>query len=91
MRVYVEFLGYAAEKVGRRWMWLEAETGCTLGDLFAKHLGSTIGAELANALTEAFTRRELAVAVNGRLVDRLEHVLEDGDRLLVFPIAAGGA
>ncbi len=91
MKVYVEFLGYAAEKVGRRWIWLEVETGCTLGDLFTKHLGSIVGVELSRALAEAFARRELVVAVNGRTVDSLEHVLEDGDRLLVFPIAAGGA
>ncbi|MEM1602852.1 MAG: MoaD/ThiS family protein [Candidatus Bathyarchaeia archaeon] len=90
MKVLVEFLGYAARKVGRNWLWVEVNEGETLRDVFLKYLGLRLENEVVEALMNAFMRGEVRVAVNGRVVGSLDAKLNDGDKILVFPIAAGG-
>ncbi|MBS7618144.1 MoaD/ThiS family protein [Candidatus Bathyarchaeota archaeon] len=89
MRVLVEFIGYAVRKIGREWLWVELAEGETLQDVFSR-LASTLDASVVESLKEALSREELRIAVNGKIVDSLDLKLSNGDKILVFPIAAGG-
>ncbi|MEM1538631.1 MAG: MoaD/ThiS family protein [Candidatus Nezhaarchaeales archaeon] len=90
MKALIEFLGYASMKAGREWLWVAIEKGETLYDVFLRRLTSTLDAKTAESLKAAFLRGELRIAVNGRVVDRFDVELNDGDRILVFPMVAGG-
>ncbi len=89
MKVLIEFIGYAARKIGREWLWAELAEGGTLRDLISS-LASTANASTVEELKVAITRGELLIAVNGRMVSDLDSRLNDGDKILLFPIAAGG-
>ncbi|MBS7638409.1 MoaD/ThiS family protein [Candidatus Bathyarchaeota archaeon] len=89
MKVLVEFIGYAVRKIGREWLWVELAEGGTLHDVVSR-FASTLDASAVESLKAALSTGELRIAVNGRLVDSLGLKLSDGDKILVFPIAAGG-
>ncbi|MBS7641635.1 MAG: MoaD/ThiS family protein [Candidatus Bathyarchaeia archaeon] len=90
MKVFVEFIGYLARKIGRGWLWVEVCEGDDLRDLFLKRLSSWLEVDIARSLLDAFIRGEVRIAVNGRIVWDLDLKLSDGDRILLFPLAAGG-
>ena len=89
MKVLVEFIDYAVRKIGREWLWVELAEGETLHDVLSR-LASTLDAGTVESLKAALSRGELRIAVNGRIVDSLGSKLSNGDKILVFPIAAGG-
>lgn len=91
MKVLVEFIGYLARKIGRGWLWVEIYEGDDLRDLFLKRLSSQLGVDLAGSLLDAFIKGGVRIAVNGRIAWSLDSKLSDGDRIILFPLAAGGS
>jgi len=90
MKVLIEFIGYVSRKVGNEWLWMEIGGGETLHDLFSKHLALMLDVEVVESLVAMLSRGDIQIAVNGRMVDNLNVKLKDGDKIIVFPMAAGG-
>lgn len=90
MRVFVEFAWFVAEKVGRKYLWLNLDyEEISLDDVFKKLLPSIVGENLGTALYRLVQERELLVIVNGVIAD-LTIKLKDGDKILIQPLASGG-
>ena len=50
----------------------------------------SIGSSIADLLNKLQIKRKVAVAVNGDEEKGLDHVLSDGDEVLVFTVISGG-
>ncbi|MEM1526400.1 MAG: hypothetical protein QW775_04180 [Ignisphaera sp.] len=90
MRVFIEFAWSVAEKVGRKYLWLNLDyEELSLDDVFKKILPSILGESLGVVIYRLIQERELLVIVNGVIGD-LTIKLKDGDKILIQPLASGG-
>lgn len=90
VKIYVEFIGWASEKAKRPWLWLEVPGRPLLKELFANYLVGVLGEEVANGFLNAFEKGLLRILINGKPVDDLNYILNDGDKVYLLPMAAGG-
>ncbi|MEM0027439.1 MAG: hypothetical protein QXT53_05675 [Ignisphaera sp.] len=92
MRILIEFGWFVAEKVGKRYMWLEIDniTEIRLEDLFQKILPSSIGEELSKVLYQLFLQRDIFVVINGVIEVSPNKLIKDGDKIIIQPMASGG-
>ena len=77
MRIHVELIGPLVDYLP------EAQSGQTSQSL-------RDGATVADLLNELNIKRKVVVAVNDDEEKELEHVLVDGDEVLVFTVISGG-
>jgi len=91
MRVLVEFAWSLAEKVGKKYIWLDVKgEELDLQDIFSKILPSILGEDLGKALHDLLLNRGAFVVVNGIMAKDLKVKVKDGDKILLQPIASGG-
>lgn len=92
MRLYIEFVGIVAEKIGRKYLWLILDDVDTISvyELFMHKLSSIIGKETIDMIFNAYKNNEVLIVVNGVLVPDLNINIKDGDKLYIFPMAFGG-
>ena len=77
MRIHVELMGPLVDYLP------ESQLGQTIQSL-------SDGATVADLLNELNIKRKVVVAVNDDEEKELEHVLVDGDEVLVFTVISGG-
>ena len=77
MRIHVELMGPLVDYLP------ESQRGQTTQSL-------SNGATIADLLNELNIKRKVVVAVNDDEEKELEHVLVDGDEVLVFTVISGG-
>jgi molybdopterin converting factor small subunit len=93
MKILIEFLGALAEKLGKKYLWIELEEkDIEIQDLFQKILPKTLGKDLGEMLYNLYLRREVIVVVNGVTVLDSSTKLNNGDKILIFAqtLASGG-
>jgi molybdopterin converting factor small subunit len=93
MKILIEFLGALAEKLGKKYLWVELEEkDIEIQDLFQKILSKTLGKDLGEMLYNLYLRREVIVVVNGVTVLDSSTKLNNGDKILIFAqtLASGG-
>jgi molybdopterin converting factor small subunit len=93
MKILIEFLGALAEKLGKKYLWVELEEkDIEIQDLFQKILPKTLGKDLGEMLYNLYLRREVIVVVNGVTVLDSSTKLNNGDKILIFAqtLASGG-
>ncbi|MEM0004130.1 MAG: MoaD/ThiS family protein [Desulfurococcaceae archaeon] len=90
MKIYIEFLSWASLKAGRSWMWLEVPGGIKVRDLLLKELPNALGQDVAKVIIDSILNGTLVVLVNGYAIPSLDYDLNDGDKIYLQPLAAGG-
>jgi molybdopterin converting factor small subunit len=93
MKILIEFLGALAEKLGKKYLWIELEEkDIEIQDLFQKILPKILGKDLGEMLYNLYLRREVIVVVNGVTVLDSSTKLNNGDKILIFAqtLASGG-
>jgi molybdopterin converting factor small subunit len=93
MKILIEFLGALAEKLGKKYLWIELEEkDIEIQDLFQKILPKILGKDLGEILYNLYLRREVIVVVNGVTVLDSSTKLNNGDKILIFAqtLASGG-
>jgi molybdopterin converting factor small subunit len=93
MKILIEFLGALAEKLGKKYLWVELEEkDIEIQDLFQKILPKILGKDLGEILYNLYLRREVIVVVNGVTVLDSSTKLNNGDKILIFAqtLASGG-
>lgn len=90
MRILIEFAWVLAEKIGKRYLWVEVDDELKLEDLFLKILSSTLGKDVGETLHRLLIDREVFVVINGVLVVDPAARLRDGDKVFIQPVASGG-
>jgi molybdopterin converting factor small subunit len=93
MKILIEFLGALAEKLGKKYLWVELEEkDIEIQDLFQKILPKILGKDLGEMLYNLYLRREVIVVVNGVTVLDSSTKLNNGDKILIFAqtLASGG-
>jgi molybdopterin converting factor small subunit len=93
MKILIEFLGALAEKLGKKYLWIELEEkDIEIQDLFQKILPKILGKDLGETLYNLYLRREVIVVVNGVTVLDSSTKLNNGDKILIFAqtLASGG-
>ncbi|MCC6016877.1 MAG: hypothetical protein LM582_07535 [Desulfurococcaceae archaeon] len=93
MKILIEFLGALAEKLGKKYLWVELEEkDIEIQDLFQKILPKILGKDLGEILYNLYLRREVIVVVNGVTVLDFSTKLNNGDKILIFAqtLASGG-
>lgn len=92
MRIFIEFAWSIAEKIGRKYMWINVERGSDVEvqDIFLEILPQFIGRELGETLYNLYLNREIIVIINGVIVLDPLMKLNDGDKILIQPLASGG-
>ena len=77
MRIHVELMGPLVDYLPESQRGLKTQSLCD-------------GATIADLLNELNIKRKVVVAVNDDEEKELEHVLLDGDEVLVFTVISGG-
>lgn len=90
MKLYIEFSWSLAQKIGKKFLWLDTQEDVEIENLFLNLLSSVFGRDLGETLFKLFLDGALLVVVNGTLVTDPSTKLEDGDRVYIQPMAFGG-
>jgi len=93
MKIFIEFMWTVAEKIGRKYIWIDLEEkDVKVQDIFQKTLPKIVGKEIGEMLYNMYLNEEVIVVVNGVVAKDPTIKLNDGDRILILvqPLASGG-